>query len=257
MSTNLLVEREGRVVRLTLNRPGKQNALSADLCRDLLERLDEADRDPRAGAVLLEAAGPVFCSGIDPDESPGSEAAALTILHEQLFSIGERITKPIVAAVQGPALGAGLGLLANAHTGVAAQGASFGLTEIRIGTWPFAAYRSMERAIGERRTLELALTGRIFGTQEALQWGLVSQVVPPFELDDRAADLAAHLAASSGEAIRRGLEFVRESRGKPPAESRSLAARLCAETLAGADYAEGVKAFHEKRRPQWPSQSES
>jgi enoyl-CoA hydratase/carnithine racemase len=257
MSTNLLVEREGRVLRLTLNRPAKRNALSADLCRELIGRLGEAESDAGAGAVLLEAAGPVFCSGMDLEEASSAEAAGLSALHEQLFSIAGRMSKPVVAAVQGPALGAGLGLLAVAHTGVAAQGASFGLTEIRIGLFPFAAYPAIERAVGERRAVELALTGRIFGTQEALHWGLVSQVVPPFELDDRAADLAAHLAASSAEAIRRGLEFVREARGKTPEESRALAARFLAETIAGADYAEGLRAFHEKRQPRWPSQPES
>jgi len=253
MSTSLRVEREGRVLRLTLNRPEKHNALSADLCRELVRRLREADADAGTGAVLLDAAGQVFCAGLDLDESPDD---GLTALHQELFAFGTGMATPVVAAVQGPALGGGLGLLANAHVVVAAQGATFGLTGIRLGMWPFLVFQAMERAVGGRRALELALTGRVFGVPEALGWGLVSQVAPAFELDDRAAGLAAHLAASSPEGIRRGMLFVREARGKPPAEAAALAARSRKEALAGADFAEGARAFRENRKPCWPSLKE-
>lgn len=253
MSTSLQIEREGRILRLTLNRPAKRNALSAELCRSLLQALAEADADAGVGAVLLQAAGQVFCAGMDLDEVVGGDADELTALHEELFTVGVRMSKPLVAAVQGPALGGGLGLLANAPIAVAAQGATFGLTEIRMGLWPFVVFRAMEAALGARRTLDLALTGRIFGTQEAVQWGLVQQVVPAFELDDRAADLAAHLAASSAQAIRAGMSFVRESRGLDAAAAAALAARCRREAFASADLAEGVRAFQEKRKPKWPS----
>ena len=109
-------------------------------------------------------------------------------------------SKPIVCAVQGPALGGGIGLICNAHVAVAAHGSSFGLTEIRIGMWPFVIYRSVALALGERRALELSLMGRIFNVPEAVQWGLIHEAVPAFELDDRVTAIAMHLAQSSPQA---------------------------------------------------------
>jgi enoyl-CoA hydratase/carnithine racemase len=249
MSTSLEISREDRVMRLTLNRPEKRNALGFALCRELADALDDAGRDPKVKAILLDAKGPVFCAGMDLDEALEDGAVAEASIHERLFTFGSRIQKPVVAAVSGAALGGGLGLVANPHVAVAAQGTSFGLTEIRIGMWPFVVFRSIAFAIGERRALELSLTGRIFGTQEALQWGLVQFVVPAFELDDRASEIAANLAAFSGDTIRRGLETVYASRGLDWTKAGELAAHARAEVFASDDFRAGVRAFREKRKP--------
>lgn len=251
--SDLLVHQDQRLLILTLNRVEKRNALSVELCHELLRELDRARKDPSIGAVLLEAGGPVFCSGMDLDETLGPDAAERTSVHEHLFTIGSRMAKPLVAAVQGPALGGGVGLVANAHVVVAAQGTSFALTEIRIGMWPFVIHRPLAAAIGERRAIALSLTGRVFSVQEALQWGLVHEIAPAIELEDRAMDTAMKLAQSSPEAIRRGLQFVQRSRHVDPVMAGELAARMRAEAFSSADFQEGVKAFREKRAPEWPS----
>ncbi|MGH9631761.1 MAG: enoyl-CoA hydratase/isomerase family protein [Bryobacteraceae bacterium] len=253
MSTSLQISREGRVLRLTLNRPEKRNALSVELCRALVSVCDEADQDRHVGAILLDAAGGVFCAGMDLDEVLDPLAAERTAIHEQLFTLAARLTTPLVAAVQGPALGGGVGLLANAHVVLAAQGTSFGLTEIRIGMWPFVIFRAVVAAMGERRAVELSLTGRIFGLPEALQWGLVHEAAPAFELDDRATAIARHLSESSAQAITGGLEFVRECRGEDAASAGLIARRRRAAAFASDDFREGVEAFRGKRKPQWPS----
>jgi enoyl-CoA hydratase/carnithine racemase len=193
----------------------------------------------------------VFCAGMDLEEAGGPDAAELTAVHEELFTIGARAGKPIVAAVQGPALGGGLGLMLNAHVVLSANGASFGLTEIRVGMWPFVIFQAVVRAVGERRAVELSLTGRIFGTPEAQQWGMIHFVTPAFELEDRAAEIARGIAESSSEAVSLGMQFVRESRDLTAADFVKLAAERRAAAFESADFAEGVRAFLEKRQPQW------
>jgi len=190
---NLRIEQDGRLRRITLAAPEKRNLLDAGLCRDLLRELREAAADQGTGAILIEADGQVFCSGVEPGAG------------DELFAIGRAITKPLVAAVRGVAVSGGLALIANAHVVVAAQGTSFGLTDIREGKWSEAIYRAVASAIGERRALELALTGRIFTTQDALAWGLVHVVAPAFELDDRASEIAAALANANPDAVRAAL----------------------------------------------------
>jgi enoyl-CoA hydratase/carnithine racemase len=250
---SLEINREGRVLRLTLNRPEKRNALSIALCHKLVDAFDEAEGDSTIGAILLDAKGPVFCAGMDLEEVLAPEAAARTAIHEKIFTLGSRIAKPIVAAIQGPALGGGVGLVANAHVVVAAQGCSFGLTELRIAMWPFVIFRAVANAIGERRATELSLTTRIFSAPEALQYGLVTELAPAFELDDRASAIAAQLSESSSEAIATGLAFVRRARELDSDAAGALAREMRGQAFASADFREGVTAFHEKRKPVWPS----
>lgn len=248
--------REGRVLRLALNRPEKKNALSTELCFALADTLDAAMADASVGAILLEAKGDVFCTGMDLTEVAEGPLPDLSAVHERLFTSGMRLTKPLVAAVSGPALGGGIGLIANAHVAVAAQGCSFGLTEIRVGMWPFLIWRSVVSAIGERRALALALTGRIFSVNEALQWGLVHEVAPAFELDDRATATAHHLAEAAPMARHLGLRFASEARSARQEEAGELARVYRERAFISEDFREGVAAFQEKRRPVWNYQEE-
>ena len=190
---SLRIEQDGRLRRIALAAPEKRNVLDAGACRDLLHELTDAAADEATGAILIEADGTVFCAGAEPENG-------------DLFAVGRSITKPIVAAVQGVAISGGLALVANAHVVVAAQGTSFGLTDIREGQWRDPIFRAVAKAVGERRALELGLTGRIFATPEALAWGLVHYVAPAFELDDRATEIATALANASQEAVRNALQ---------------------------------------------------
>ncbi len=189
----LRIEQEGRLFRIALSSPEIRNVIDAEGCRDLLRELRAAEADESVGAVLLEADGHIFCAGCEPDE--------------ELLSIGRNITVPIIAAVQGVVLSGGLALAANAHIVVAAQGTSFGLTDIREGRASAATDDAVARAIGKRRALELGLSGRIFSTPEALAWGLVHHVAPAFELDDRATEVATGIANANPEAIRAMLKI--------------------------------------------------
>ena len=247
----LQASREGRVVRLTLNRPEKRNALNGALCRELVAAIEDADRDPSVGAILLQGAGKSFCAGMDLDEMLTPAEAQLGEAHERLFTIGHRVTTPIIAAIHGAALAGGTGLAANCHIVVASEDATFGLTEIRIGLWPFVIFRAIVEAVGERRAVELGMTGRIVDAREAVSIGLAHRVTS--EVNATAAELAATIAEASPQALRTGLRFVAETRGLEWDTAGKLAQRFRRELFTTADFAEGLRAFREKRKPQWPS----
>lgn len=189
----LRTEQDGRLYRIALSSPETRNVIDAQSCRDLMRELRAAEADDHVGAVLLEADGNIFCAGCEPDE--------------ELLTVGRTIGKPVIAAVQGVVLSGGLALAANAHVVVAAQGTSFGLTDIREGRASAVTVRAIAHAIGDRRALELGLSGRIFSTPDALAWGLIHHVAPAFELDDRATEVAGGIANASPEAIRAMLKI--------------------------------------------------
>lgn len=245
MSGSLLSNVDGRVLRLVLNRPEKRNALDPSLCRELVSALERADADAGVGAVLLCGSGKAFCAGMDLDEALEAETAGQAELHQRLFTAVFRIGKPIVAAVHGAALAGGAGLAANAHIVVAAPDAVFGLTEIRIGLWPFVVFRAVAHAVGERRALELSLTGRTFSAEEAERWGLVHYLSE--DCETAAAEIAGSLAAHTPETVRAGLRFVRESRALAPAEAALLAARCRAELFRSPAVQDGIRTFRDKR----------
>jgi enoyl-CoA hydratase/carnithine racemase len=247
----LQVSREGRVLRLTLNRPDKRNALNGALCKKLVAAIEEGDRDPGVGAILLSGAGKSFCAGMDLDEMLTPAEAELGEAHERLFTIGRRVTTPIIAAVHGAALAGGTGLAANAHIVIASEDATFGLTEIRIGLWPFVIFRAVVEAMGERRAVELGITGRIIDARDACSMGLAHRVTSDWGAC--ADEIAAAVATASPEAMRAGLGFVAEAHGLEWDRAGKLAQRFRQELFAMADFAEGIRAFREKRKPKWPS----
>lgn len=251
MSEVLKIEAAGRVVRLTLNRPDKRNALNNQLCREVVDAVNHANHDLGVGCILLTAAGTCFSAGMDLHELGLVETSSLSHLHDQMFTMGSRLSKPLVIAVEGAALGGGFGLVANGHIVVASPRSQFGLTEIRLGLWPFLVFRSVENALGERRAVELALTGRVMDAAEARAMALVHVIDE--DANAKAMEIAEKMASSSPTAIRSGLNFTQETRGKDWEMAGTLARYARDELFQSADFQEGVKAFREKRRPQWPS----
>jgi len=253
MSDLLEIHREGRLISIALNRPEKRNALNIQLCRELVEALEGAENDPAVGAILLCGNGKCFCAGMDLSEINQSTTDEITNVQERLFTIGARLGKPLVATVQNAALAGGTGLVANCHIVIAREDAAFGLTEIRLGLWPFLVFRSVTAAIGERRAVELALTGRIVNAAEAREMGLIHEITK--HMDKRALDVARALSESSPTAIRRGLRFVEQSRGRDWASAGAIARRVRDEVFESKDFQEGLAAFREKRAACWPSLS--
>jgi enoyl-CoA hydratase/carnithine racemase len=247
----LETSREGRVLRVTLNRPEKRNALNAELCRVVVASLENALSAPEVGAILLCANGKHFCAGMDLSEVSAATTDSISDAQERLFTVGAWAEKPIVAAVKGAALGGGMGLVGNCHIVVAHPEASFGLTEIRVGLWPFLVYRALSAGLGERRVLELALTGRVFGAPEAKEMGLVQEVAP--DTQTRAAEIASAVSGFSPTTIRSGLRFTREVRGQDWDAAGRIARQMRDEVFASSDFCEGLRAFVEKRTPRWPS----
>ena len=200
---SLRIEQDRRLRRITLAAPERRNVLDAGLADNLLREIAEAAEDAGTGAILIEADGPMFCGGLDPFSPPSPE----------LFAIGRRAAKPIIVAVKGAAVSAGLALIANAHIAIASQGCTFGLVDIREGRWNQPVVDAVAGAVGYRRALELSLTGRIFSTAEAAAWGLIHMVAPAFELDDRATEVATALANASPELIRAALTKAALAKG--------------------------------------------
>jgi enoyl-CoA hydratase/carnithine racemase len=233
------VERTGRLLRITLARPEKRNALNAELCRAIVETIEAVTPDD-TGAILLDAEGPSFCSGMDLQDSLENDPSQLASLHERLFTLGRRSRVPIVARVQGHAIAGGTGLVANAHLVIAEEGAQFGLTELRVAMWPFLIYRAVEEAIGARRALAWTLSAKLYSATEAREAGLVHEI--------GGVDLAAELAQRLPDAVRLGMRYYRESRGLDHAASGTLAAKLRTELMASPGYAEAVQQFRNRKK---------
>ena len=203
----LLSSLDAGVLSLTLNRPDKRNALSAELIEELHRALERADLDGETRVVVLRGAGKDFCAGADLDELLASadrdvaenEAAALRL--GLLFERMRALPKPVLATVQGRALAGGAGLAAACDLVVAGSGAQFGYPEIQRGFVPAMVMALLRRAVGEKVALDLVLTGRVVSAEEGQRLGIVSRVVADGELEQATSKLAAELARSSGSAL--------------------------------------------------------
>ena len=191
-SLTILDVAEGAAV-LTLNRPAKRNALSRVLRDEIVERLDELTKNSDVRAVVLTGAGPVFCAGFDRSEFAGGSMAEVfadaTEYHRRVFTF----PKPLIAAVNGPALGGGCDLAAMCDSRLAAASAAFGQPQVRFGA--AAAYELMRVVVGTGMAREMCLTGRPVDAEEALRIGLVNRVLGQDELLESATALARDLAS--------------------------------------------------------------
>lgn len=204
----VLVTRDGAVGRITLNRPAQRNALDAELAGALAGAVAELSADPAVRVLVLAGAGPAFCAGARLDallaaSERGDVAAASAsfAVVEQVYRALLSTRPPTIAAVQGPALAGGAGIVSACDFAIAAEGATFGYPEIQLGLTPGMVLTLLVRLIGLRAALDLALTGRRIGAEDAARIGLVTEVVPPERLEARVGELAGQLAGLSPAAV--------------------------------------------------------
>jgi enoyl-CoA hydratase len=255
MDELLLVERDGAVATLTLNRPAVLNALNAEL----LERLERAvaglHGDPDLRAVILTGAGErAFAAGADIaelaalDGAPAGERKARTGQH--LTRMLERLPVPVIAAVNGFALGGGCELALACDIRIAAENAKFGQPEVNLGVPPgYGGSQRTARLLGLGSALYLCLTGEIIDAAEALRIGLVQRVVPAGELLPEARRLAAVIASKAPLAVTATKRAVREGAALPLDEGLALEALHFGTMVATHDFREGTRAFLDKRKP--------
>lgn len=258
MSTSSVqVETRGAVALVTLNRPESANTLNLQTAMDLLAAAMTCDRNPGVRAVVLRGAGRHFCFGGDLRAMVAKGAAVDGYLREltgylhAAISHFVRMDAPVIAAVNGTAAGAGVGLVAMADLAICARSSRFNLAYTGVGLTPDAGTSFLlPRAVGARRAMELMLLNRALSAGEALEWGLVNQVVEDGDLLDEALVLAERLCAGAAGAIGKTKRLMAHSLGA--LESHMvLESETIASQAATAEGTEGITAFLEKRAPDW------
>ncbi len=257
----LLFDVRDNVAHITLNRPEAANAINLELAKDLLYALMQCEEDPLIRAVLISGAGPMFCAGgdlkslADKDENISHHLKELTTYLHVAMSYLVRMDPPAVAAVHGSAAGAGMSLACACDMVLAAESAGFTLAYTRLGLTPDGgATYTLPRLVGLKRTLELALTNRLLSAEEALNWGIVTRVVPEIELIKEATELAMRLAAGPTKAFGATKRLLQSGladsfEGQMKNESRSIS-----ELARTEDGHEGISAFLGKRKPKFKGQ---
>jgi methylglutaconyl-CoA hydratase len=254
--TTILVTEGDGVRRITLNRPERRNAMTPEMQRELMLAMEHATTSD-CRVVVFAGAGEAFCAGLDLNVLQGmndKSAADYTADAERiarLFRALYELPKPTIAVVQGAAIAGGTGLATMCDFTLAAPGARFGYTEVRIGFVPAVVSAFLTLQIGEKQARDLLLTGRLFSAEEALRLGLVNEVVEADRLEARALELVGVLKANSPEAqaATKRLLAAQNKAWLDAAIGEALAAN--AEARATHDFREGVAAFLEKRKPVW------
>ncbi len=246
----------GGVATITLNRPEKRNAISGEMIEELLAALEQAEASA-ARVAIVTGAGKAFCSGMDLDaltaissQSPEQHLAdsqRIAHLFRRLYSF----PKPLIAAVNGPAIAGGCGIATLCDFTLAAPEARFGYTEVRIGFVPAIVSVFLIRQIGEKRARELLLTGRILDAAQAREIGLVTEIVPTERLRDRAHELAATLLESSPTSLIRAKRLLIRFSDADLDRDLQIAIEENARIRSTENFREGLAAFLEKRKPTW------
>ena len=253
---NLLVEVDGAVATLTINRPKVLNALSAETTRELGSAIDMLAADDQVGAVIITGAGErAFVAGADigvlATYGP-VEARDAAYLGQSTFDKVEECRKPVIAAINGYALGGGCELALACHIRLAADNALIGLPEINLGVIPgHGGTQRLTRLLGKGRALELICTGDHIGAEEAARIGLVNAVYPAAELAERARELADKLASKPPVAMRYAIEAVNQGINATLKEGQAIEAHLFGLCFATEDQSEGMEAFLAKRKAEW------
>jgi len=255
--TTIVVEVNGPVQSITLHRPERRNAMSPEMQEELIAALAEA-AESGCRVLILAGAGEAFCSGLDlsslkatQGQAP-AESRADAVRIARLFSDLYELPIPTIAAVHGAAIAGGTGLAMICDFTLATPAAKFGFTEVRIGFVPSLVSAYLALQIGDKRSRDLLLTGRLFDAAEAYRLGLVHEVVPPVDLAGHVQALAEILIANSPRALTatKRLMAAQNRAWLDAAIGEALKASALARDTE--DFREGVTAFLEKRKPAWP-----
>jgi len=247
---------EGGIATITLNRPDKRNAISFELIEDLMGALHEVAKSD-ALVLIVTGAGKAFCSGLDLDnlksllgrspEQNLQDSKTMVGLFRSLYEF----PKVTIAAVNGAAIAGGTGLALLCDFTIAVPEAKFGYTEVRIGFVPAIVSTFLLRQVGEKQARDLLLTGRVFGSDEAMRLGLINEIVPPEFLMTRARELAAVLMENSAASLRATKKLLTDHARAELDLQIEAAVRENAAIRSTADFREGISAFLEKRKPVW------
>ena len=247
------VSAEG-VCWLTLNNPERRNALSSPTLAALEDLLGEIAHNPAVRVVVLRSHGPVFSSGHDLNELVNGESGDYTTVFEACTRVMEAIRllpKPVIAQVQGLATAAGCQLVATCDIAVASDTAAFATPGVQIGLFCTTPGVAVARSVMPKKAMEMLLTGRPISAQEALDFGLISRIVPADQLDEQVSELARQIASASADTLALGkAAFYRQIEMDRPS-AYQFASKVMVENLLTDDAKEGISAFLEKRTPTW------
>lgn len=251
---NLLFEIENGTAVVTLNRPARRNALSLQLMRELIACLHELGENKAVRAVILAAAGKVFCSGHDLSEMVGRTVGdyreIFDVCAELMIKI-QSIPQPVIAEVQGTATAAGCQLVATCDLAIAAEGAAFATPGVRIGLFCTTPMVALSRAIGRKRALQMLLTGEAIDSGTAASWGLINTVVPAQELSAATRKLAARVAEASPLVVGIGKQAYYTQIDLDQPKAYAYAKEVMTTNALAGDAQEGISAFLQKRAACW------
>ncbi len=253
----VLAERRGPVAWISINRPGRRNALNDLVAAGLARGLRAAAEDDEVRAIVITGVGDkAFCAG--GDLKPGKDGSPFVVDPSQpenpvigLFRVIEDVNKPIVARVNGNVYGGGVGLLCAADLAVAADHVRIGTPEVGVGLFPMMILGYMLRVLPRRRLMEMCITGAPFVGQEAVEAGLVNYAVPAAELDAKLDWLLARITDKSPTALRLGKHALHAMQDMSLAECFNIAQAVLPNMVATEDAKEGFRAFQERRLPNW------
>lgn len=251
---DLLFEVENGAAVITLNRPARRNALSLNLMRELIVCFDEAAANRSISAVILAAAGKVFCSGHDLGEMVGRSAYDYREIFDvctELMTKIQSIPQPVIAEVQGTATAAGCQLVASCDLAIAADVATFATPGVRIGLFCSTPMVAVSRAIGRKRALEMLLTGEPIDAQTAAEWGLVNRVVPAGDLRAVTRKFAARIGEVSPLVVSIGKQAYYTQIDLDQQKAYAYAKEVMTTNALAADAQEGISAFLGKRAACW------
>lgn len=252
--STLVTALDGPALWVTLNNPTRKNAIGPTMVNELLYALEDAAAEPVVRAVVLTGAGDAFCAGGDfATMAGGASTGALPPKgdYADLLLAMTRFPKPILARVNGHAMGGGLGLVAAAHFAIAARGAQLATPEVNVGLFPMMIMAVLERTVPRRRLMEMMLLGERLDADQAAAMGLVTRAVDPEVLDQAVASIVASIASKSPLTIRLGLDAFEAQADLDLESALKLLRERLGQCLATEDAREGLTAFLEKRRPRW------